>query len=286
MALFQWQKIDATAEEVEAALAEAGQAAGGRPRPTAAERAAVMAEASRSAMGALSWGPMQTPKRLRQVSCAWWTDHVGRKHWFVEGDEYHLFGEPNPLWRCRYGAPRHPLCAIAPQRTVFRGRDAELLAVCDCGEVGRPEALGWAGDRCGPCADRLAEGEAPAACLGIHPQRTAASALAFLEDGRVLSLGYRDGAVHLYDPRSGHGEFLVSPDEDGGGAGAVALPGGLAVAFRRAEVVCWDLQSGDELWGTRCPGELMGLAVSADGKWLAVDAVSQTYLLDAETGAG
>jgi hypothetical protein len=288
MALFQWQKVDPASEEVERALAEAGRAAGGARWPTAAERADALAQAERSASGALVWGASPTRQRRHQATCVWWTDHVGRKHWFIEGDEYRLAGEPDPLWRCRDGPPAHPLFAVAPHHTAFRGQgaSAELLVVCDCGAVGTPEALAWAGDRCGPCSDHLADGGTPPTSLAVQPHRTAAVALAFLGDRRILSLGYRDGSVYLYDPGSGQGGFLVSPGEGGGGAGAVALPGGLAVAFRRAEVVCWDLDSPEERWRVRCPGELMGLAASADGKWLAVDAVSVPYLLDAETGEG
>src|SRR4051812_35905300 len=259
MALLQWQKVDPAPEEVERALAEAGRAAGGRRRPTTGERSDALARAGRSPEGAIAWGPVsRAGKPLRRATCVWWTDHLGRKHWFVEGDEYRLVGEPDPLWRCRDGAPSHPLSAIEPLRTVLRGPGSDLLVVCDCGEVGTPEALGWTGARCGPCSDRLAEGEAPPGFLAVHPHRTAAVGVAFTEDGRLLSVGYRDGSVHLHDPRTGQGAFLAPPSE-AGGAGVAAVPGGAAVAFGRGEVVCWDLPSGEERWRVRCPGELMGL---------------------------
>jgi WD40 repeat protein len=67
----------------------------------------------------------------------------------------------------------------------------------------------------------------------------------------------------------------------------VVLPNNTAAAaFMRREVACWDLDSGEELWRTTCPGELAGLAASPDGLRLAVDAVDRGHLLDAVTGEG
>jgi hypothetical protein len=284
--LFQWQRIDPTADEVEGALAEAAKAAKLR-QPTTRQRRDAWAHAEQSS-GLRAWGPERRPGQpFRHVSCAWWSDHLGRRHWFVEGDEYLPHGEPNPLWRCPGGTVAHPLCIIDPLHTAVRGEGPEraCLVVCDCGVVGTPESLGWTGDCCAPCFDRRAEGTVQPARVAVHAHRTAVSSLAFTGKDRVLSLGYRDGAIHLFNSASGENSLLASDNR--GGAGVVSLPGGAAaVAFGHAEVVCWELESGEHRWRTHCPGELMGLAVSPRGDRLAVDAVSQPYLLDAETGSG
>jgi hypothetical protein len=277
VALFQWQSIDPAPAEVERALVEAGRDAG---RPTVAERRTTLDQAGRSKSGSRSWGELP-----RRVGCTWWTDHVGRRHWYVEADEYRPF-ESNPMWRCRQGAAAHPLCVIDPLHTAVRGKGkaAALLVVCDCGEVGTPVALGWTGDCCSPCFDRRAEGTGPPGSLAVQPHWTEVIGLAFTRDGRVLSVGYRDGAVHLHDPSTGLGRLLVEPS-DRGGAGVVVLPSNEAVvAYNRGEVECWDIASGELIWGVVGPGELMGLAASPDGERLAVDAATISFLYDAQTG--
>src|SRR5207245_4971070 len=110
------------------------------------------------------------------------------------------------------------------------GPDRAWLVVCDCGAVGTPQSLGWTGDCCAPCFDRRAEGTVQPARVAVHAHRTAVSSLAFTGEDRVLSLGYRDGAIHLFEPASGEGSLLTSDNR--GGAGVVSLPGGAAaVAF-------------------------------------------------------
>jgi hypothetical protein len=277
MALFQWQKVDPPPEEVEHAVGAACRAA--RRRPTLTQRREAFAGADRAPSGSVFWGSGD-----RRATCAWWTDHAGRRHWFVEGDEYRPHGEPDPLWRCRR-VKIPPLAVIDPLHVALRGQGpgAPLLVLCDCGEVGTPEALGWMGDCCAPCFDRRAEGVGTAARLAVRAHATAVIAVAFARDGRVLSVGFRHGGVHLHDPLTGRGARLAEPSE-GGGAGGVTLPDGSAVvAFTRGEVVCWDVDSGEERWRVRCPGELMGLSASLDGERLAVDG-SLPHLLGADGG--
>src|SRR5262249_53915382 len=161
---------------------------------------------------------------------------------------------PNPLWRLR-DARIPALCVIAPLHAVVRGEgeSAAVLVVCDCGEAGTPEALGWAGDCCGPCSDRRAEGGGTAGRLAVRAHNASVRGLAFDEDNCILSVG-RDGGLHRFDPQSGDASMRVSPG-DRGGTGVVALMGDrAAVAFYR-EVVCWDLQTGEECWTASCPGE-------------------------------
>lgn len=288
MALWQWQKIDPTAAEVEAALAEAAKACGAR-RPTKAERQAVWSMAE-GANGSCCWRPRRQRMRVtrrRQVSCAWWSDHLGRRHWFVEGDQYPQHGAPNPKWRCQEGAVGDPLYAIDPYHVVVRGEGMErqALVVCDCGVVGTPKELGWTGDCCAPCFDRRAEGIAQPARTFLHAHRASCNGLAFTADGGLLSLGW-DGSIHFFYPVSGE-EATVVPATDRSGAGIEALSnGGAIVAFTNAEVVCWDLESGEHRWRSQCPGELMELALSPKEDWIVVDAVTTAHLLDTKSGEG
>jgi len=54
-----------------------------------------------------------------------------------------------------------------------RAPDAAPLALvgCACGEIDTPAAIGWMGDRCGPCHDRTEAGEALPEPLGRHERR-------------------------------------------------------------------------------------------------------------------
>jgi WD40 repeat protein len=62
------------------------------------------------------------------------------------------------------------------------------------------------------------------------------------------------------------------------------LPGDRAVVAFHRMVGCWDLISGEELWRSRCYGELMGVAASPLGDLVVVDGVSVSTILDAATG--
>ena len=274
MAFFQWQRIDPTPAEVEAALCEAHHPADGAPADH--EFRDALERARRTASGSVHWDSR------RKIACYWWTDHADRKHWYVEGDFYIPNDSQCHLWRCRREAA-HPLCVIDPLHAVIRG-DRSVLFVCDCGEVGTPEELGWAGDCCGPCSDRCAEGLGVSERLAVHAHRWEVRDLDFTEDGRVLSISYGDGSVHRFDPGRGEGSLLVEPSNRGG-AGVAALPGNrVAVAFTRAEVVCLDVDSGAQLWQAHCAGEVMGLAASPAGDWLAVEMDDEPYLIAAATG--
>jgi hypothetical protein len=282
VALFSWQRIDPTPAEVAAAVLAARRAAG-RREPTVNDAHVGLGRIWHRPFGSIRWGSADRGKR-RQVAAFYWTDHSGRKHWHVEGDQYAPHGEPNPDWRCRREVV-FPLCVIDPLHAVVReGDGGAILVVCDCGEVGAPEALGWSGDCCGPCHDRRAEGQGVSGRVAVHAHRTTVNGLAFTEGGLVLSVGYRDGSVHRFDPRTGEARMLVEPSGLGG-AGVAALPGGrAAVAFIRAQVVCLDVDTGEQLWRAHCAGEVMGLAASPAGDWLAVDMVDVPYFLEAATG--
>jgi sugar lactone lactonase YvrE len=283
MAFFQWQQIDPGPDELARALAEAA----GLGAPTESERRAALTQAAGSAAGSLAWGDEPSSHGpFRRVACTWWTDHLGRRHWLIERDDYRLVGGPDPRWRCLEGAPFHPLWALAPLCTAVRGAGAgaSLVVVCDCGVVGTPEAVAWTGRCCGPCFDRQLDGVRPPPPLALLAHQSSAISVAFTEDDRLASGGW-DGSLCLYDPQTGEEDRLDATDL--GGAEVAMLPDNrVVVAFIRATVVCWDLTSGEEQWRMHCPGELMGVVSSPRGDLVAVDAVTTSYLLDADTGEG
>jgi hypothetical protein len=167
------------------------------------------------------------------VACAWWTDHLGRRHVRVAGRRRHPNARLHPfLDRVGHG----PSLLTCPDR-VFRrtvGQRVEALAACGCGQVGAPEALGWTGDCCGPCHDRRQDGrptpQTPAALAAVWGVEAVAvdaaghtvAALTSTLECRVW--GARDGALRLAaGPRFTQGfsrALALSPD---GKRAAVAL---------------------------------------------------------------
>lgn len=138
-----------------------------------------------------------------QVIAGWWTDHIGRKHVVVRGrrveskgcrvllDPTALAARP-PLWHCypEYLARRHTRAG------------SEWVAVCGCGAMGTPAALGWMGDCCGPCHDRreelgpraLAENR-PGLLYGVRGRVTA---VAFSPDGGRVAAGDDGGVLTVW----------------------------------------------------------------------------------------
>jgi WD40 repeat protein len=287
MAFFQWRRIDPAAGDVEQALVAARAAAGGR-NPTRAECLAALTQAE-SPAGSVGWGPEPTAAQpFGCVACSWWTDPLGRRHWYIEGDQYRLIGNPELLWRCRDGVPPHPLWVLSPRSVALRGDgpDATLLVVCDCGEVGTPEEIAWTGDCCGPCFDRRRDGTPAAVPLSFRPHECRIAGLAFTEDGCVLSCGWQTIAPCLLDPRTGQQRHFTLVLDDCTVSLAL-LPGNRAVVgYHDRLLVCWDLNSGEEVWRAHIYGELMGLAASPLGDLIAVDCVTVSWLLMADSGEG
>lgn len=278
MALVQWQAIDPSADAVDQALAAARTAAG-RRHPSGPERRAVCAETTLA--GARSWGARRAAGR---VACVWWTDALGRRHWFIEGDQYRSAGRPDPLWRCRNGVGAPPLCYLAPRHAILRGD--VLLVLCDCGAVGTPEAIAWTGPCCGPCHDRRQDGTATALPLSWQPHQGSILGLAWTSEGSIVSSGWRAPAPTAYLPETG--ELTAFDASTGGGATGMAfLPDDrVVVAYPNSVVACWDALTGEQVWETTCYGELMGAAASPLGTIIAVDGVTVSWIFDASTGQG
>jgi len=288
MTLFQWRRIDPTADEIDWALADARAAGDGR-HPNGLERRAALAAAT-APSGVLGWGgEPAASRRYGRVGCAWWTDAVGRRHWYVEGDVYSLEGSSDPAWRFRDGVAVNALWAIGWPRVVCQGAevDAPVLVVCDCGAVGTPEKVAWTGDRCGPCFDRRVEDASWAVPpLAVQAHRRHVSGLAFASGSRVVSCTWADASLWVYDPRTGeeHRPSLGVAVERGPNGLSMLPDDRVVVSYTRGVVACWDLAAGELAWEGRCRAELMGVAASPLGNFVAVDAVTVQFLVDADTG--
>lgn len=161
-----------------------------------------------------------------RVEVSWWTDAIGRRHWRVVGSRVEIAGNfPPPAM---FAA--HPLWHVYPDRLMVRqvGGRSDLMAACACGAAGTPAEIGWVGERCGPCHDRIEEGLPP------------------LPAGLPVS-------DELHDVAVGHLAF----------AGA----GRLVSAGCDGRLVVWDFEDGSRRpLSRRRDGPLVDLAVSADGK--------------------
>jgi len=92
------------------------------------------------------------------------------------------------------GQLAHQLAAGCDEPDVgaaIAGRQAELLALCECGVCAKPSSIGWTGERCGPCHDRREEGAGPdgapsALPLTLRGFQGCVFHLAFRRDGKTL----------------------------------------------------------------------------------------------------
>jgi hypothetical protein len=177
MAAFDRLLLNPSANDLVLALSEATQSANERCRvglletDTSAFRK-LAAAVGRKKEGAGCWiAGAATPAahdfshRATLVGAAWWTDAVGRLHARAIGRRL----EPENAYRTHRFGPLGrewpALGLVYPDRvvvrTAFKGGKPrrEVLVLCDCGAVGTAAELGWMGDHCGPCHDRLEEGQ-------------------------------------------------------------------------------------------------------------------------------
>ncbi|MBL8866021.1 MAG: hypothetical protein JNK93_10730 [Planctomycetia bacterium] len=146
-----------------------------------------------------------------QLVGAWWTDHIGRKHVVVRGRRIEheiaklLFHKDElarrpALW---HGYPEH-----LAQRWLPVPNDlprVDWIAVCGCGAVGTPDALGWMGATCGPCHDRREEGGSLDHVRPgwLHGERSPFVALGFGRTGKHLAGIEADGTASVWDLAEG-----------------------------------------------------------------------------------
>jgi hypothetical protein len=227
--------------------------------------------------GAPSAAELAPEQRGTLVGAAWWTDALGRKHLRVVGRRL----EPFNSLRSNLFGPRAggwpALGLVYPDRVVVRTRPGrgkgagkrEVLAVCACGAVGRPEALAWMGDSCGPCYDRRQEGQPARPPRGMKDSGTLwagwdLGGIAYSAKGKLVFASV-DGAIHC----GGEEDDLYV-----GGAGGplpFACNGKVAGLAGYVGHGLWDADSGRKLSES---GELsspvrMALAISPDGRRVA-----------------
>jgi WD40 repeat protein len=147
--------------------------------------------------------------RATLVGAAWWTDPVGRRHVRIVGRRLEQFNEYHQNRFGPLGQPRPALALVHPDACCLRhvpGKPPELLAVCGCGTIGRPEALGWMGDCCGPCHDHREEKSEPLHGREFrwtyreHPGPVLA--VVFASTGRTVVSADSLGKIHFWDPQT------------------------------------------------------------------------------------
>jgi hypothetical protein len=137
------------------------------------------------------WGTTPGATTFEGLEYIWWTDHLGRKHVRLTGENgLRISLRLLSLPASAAGVTGLALVMLYPDRVFLRGEGAreEVLVLCPCGAAGPPERLGWVGQCCGPCHDRVElEGAAPAAADTLSKTEFAPSRIAFSPDGQLLS---------------------------------------------------------------------------------------------------
>jgi WD40 repeat protein len=231
------------------------------------------------------------------VSVAWWTDHQGRKHVRVAGSKAN-----EPGWQPHHSQLdqdlRPPLWHVCRERT-FRvtrlGQEPVWVVSCACGMTGAPEALAWMGPRCGPCHDRVEEGQP-------HPEEKTPTLFArgtlpihaapFAPDGRRLAVASGDSYIDLFSLDGGPEQRLYG-DQDtvsvDGFRTLVFSPEGRSLAAGEPEeqfVRVWNLSDGDDqelVLEDVADSQVLALAFSPDGRLLVActaDGVVKAWQLD------
>jgi hypothetical protein len=228
--------------------------------------------------------------RATLVGAAWWTDPVGRRHVRIVGRRLEQFNEYHQNRFGPLGQPRPALALVHPDACCLRhvpGKPAELLAVCACGTIGKPDALGWMGGCCGPCHDHREEKSEPLHGRELrwtyreHPGPVLA--VAFSSTGRTVVSADSLGKVHFWDPQTM--EVREVRDHDIGlmeDAVGFACNGQIAALSAYYDGLSWyDADTGRQIgvlhgdhFGYHC------LALSPDGRQVAGSDFSRTNVWD------
>jgi hypothetical protein len=238
------------------------------------------------AEGGVQWEhPAPGGNSTLYLTTAWWTDHQGRRHVRLTGGS-DAWGR-HPSWSRMDEDARPPLWRLYPERLFHvqrAGRAPAWLACCSCGATGAPEELGWMGPCCGPCHDRLEEGEElPFADrpTALYPFFGPVYAVAFSPDGRKVAISSAGRQLNLHDVLDGGKTLLYGNDdteEDEEFRPVVFSPDGrfLAAGDPEDEMVrVWvpglpdEEESQLELDPDAFEVQVIALAFSPDGAWLA-----------------
>jgi hypothetical protein len=293
--------IDPRPAELELALRQATEAANYRTRVRALawpppDLAAFLASFASQAEGRRQWngglGRGKSGEVRTVLAVAWWSDYAGRKHIRIVGRR----GEFNNSQRANVLCPTEdrPFQWLTyPENLYFRDVDGRwvLWGVCRCGASGEPTSLGWMGNVCGPCHDRLEAGETPPGHDG--PRRTLlaghdnpVAGVAFALGGRwLVSYGRYRREVRMWDLADGTCD--VQPVGTRYVTSAAVSPDGgtLAVAHGFEGVSLWDLDSGRHGTPVRSRGGMAHSVVyRPDGSMLALCTSNEIVLHDLSGG--
>jgi hypothetical protein len=181
-----------------------------------------------------------------ELVAAWWTDPIGRKHWFTEANEWHESEYP----LSRRPPFEAPVCWISPPGTSglrVSGEKREVIVICRCGVVGTTGSVAWMGDRCGPCSDREEEGLPPAGPPVVRPLQQPLGGeplLSLLDGGRFLTRDPNGGGTSVL--RLWDGLDDTSPVCEAPAFGGVFTENGrlLAAVSPDGEVTIHDIRTG------------------------------------------
>src|SRR5262249_30547876 len=179
-----------------------------------------------------------------------------------------------------------PLVRLYPEHVVVRerGKASDVLLTCPmCGMVGSPEALGWTGPRCGPCHDRLEEGDVAGAAIafptltGHHQSQI--RYLAFPAAGRSLISSDLTDQTLRWHLATGEAKRAYRPSTSWLVPLASAPDGTSArLTYGTRTVKVFDPDGG--MRAVKWPrGYVQGLAFSPSGRRLALFG-QPTYLID------
>jgi hypothetical protein len=316
MARHERRLTDPTADELVRALAEAAaqaNAGGDLPliRQTPEQWRQLVEDCLRTPEGLFDRAGEAEPGRVKAgpwplLAVVWWTDSRGRRHWLVRGWVGYWPERPTQMGPLDFLADtsreRLPvLWHLCPERVFRRWVDGgrEVLVCCSCGLVGTPEALAWAGDRCGPCSDRQQEEGG----LGLPPQpapplawRGAADgeapSLVVSPDGQRGAVGAERGRIRLLDLAAGTEQTFI--EESTRYSPVLAFsPDGLLLASAtllgdndHTLLALWDGKADDPEQLLVVEGDVNFLAFLPDGRSVFLDCGYTLEVWEVAPGSG
>ena len=219
-------------------------------------------------------------REVPEVVAGWWTDPAGRKH-------VRVVGRTRKRWTQLRGEVEMrslpPWWHVYPEAVlgVRQKKEAErYLAVCRCGALGAPEALGWMGDTCGPCFDRRAEGGAVSGGFGqFSGWSPHVARFGFTADGRYLVGQHQTGGLQKVNRDDGTAatdkrksvNYVMAVGTDPGGV-TLAAQDGTVSRWREGADEAETLLSSRKTWGR--------VAMTPDGRRVALISYQDAYTAD------
>lgn len=274
--------IDPSTKQLTTAVTQAIKAANLRRRTarlTSAPAEVVAFLRERPSEGWHQWlGGTTEPQRNAPsaLALAWWTDALGRCHVRVKGLRWAFRAGPETLTSilCPYADERPPVWLVYPEYIYLAGTGptARVLAVCPCGVAGTLDALGWMGDRCAACHDRLEDG------VDVPQRQHFATwkveynyieAVAFSPDGRYLATTTVSSGLRVRDLVGGT-VYERKWDQFTLGTDLAFRPDGSLAVLERREVLFLDPITFERRGGFPLEHAPARLTPSPDGRQLVI----------------